>query len=199
MFCSNCGARLKDNAKFCGECGKSVTEVQPLLRSVSVVMFCSNCSAQLRINALFCDRCGYSAKDDIRYLKGIGDPERITGLWLHYSAYRDNYNFSLREKDGDVLYSCNYWLLGVGGIVHEDLPVDPAYMQALRELVHEHDFVYLIDDDPSKRTNPDCDEPSCHLQFEWDDHDPLKIRFTYLPPNGDKIKIFLMDIAENTQ
>ena len=162
-------------------------------------MFCSNCGSPIRDSIKFCGECGSAVKEVNKLLKGIGDPERITGLWMYYSAYRDNYRFSLHEKDGVVLYSCNYWVLGSGDIVHEDLPVVPAYMQALRGLVKEYDYVCLKDRDPSKRRVHVSDEPSCHLQFEWDDHEPLKIRSTFLPPNGDKLKIFFIGIAEDIQ
>lgn len=48
-YCKNCGAHIKDNARFCQECGKEVENVQNL---------CPNCGEELDENAIFCAECG---------------------------------------------------------------------------------------------------------------------------------------------
>lgn len=47
--CPHCGAKNKEKAKFCSECGKSV-QVEKIT--------CSKCDAKVRKNAKFCPECG---------------------------------------------------------------------------------------------------------------------------------------------
>ena len=66
MFCNNCGAKLDENAIFCGECGSKVaipvaqetdtSETTEGLSNSSDV--CRNCGAELDPNGLFCGECG---------------------------------------------------------------------------------------------------------------------------------------------
>lgn len=50
--CSNCGAQIEENIKFCTECGNKMesTELEKLK--------CPNCSAELPKNTKFCTECG---------------------------------------------------------------------------------------------------------------------------------------------
>lgn len=48
MRCKNCGAELIDGAKFCGECGTVVEEVNR----------CPHCGAEIYKGATFCAECG---------------------------------------------------------------------------------------------------------------------------------------------
>ena len=52
---------------------------------------------------------------------------------MNYVAIGSSFRFSMREKDGVVLFSYYYWVLNVGLKEKEDLPVDPAYIRELRE------------------------------------------------------------------
>ena len=49
MFCSDCGAEIEDDSKFCSSCGAA---------STSGPMFCSDCGAELTEDAKFCISCG---------------------------------------------------------------------------------------------------------------------------------------------
>ena len=53
MYCSECGAKIKENAKFCDECGAPAENVK----------YCSGCGAEQKENARFCDVCGTPAGD----------------------------------------------------------------------------------------------------------------------------------------
>ena len=46
--CSQCGAELPDNAKFCGSCGAQIT----------INNYCPECGEQVAVNAKFCCYCG---------------------------------------------------------------------------------------------------------------------------------------------
>ena len=161
-------------------------------------MFCSNCGTQLGGNSRFCGECGHPVKEAKKPQGMVADLEPITGLRLYYVAYRLNFHFSLQEKDGVVLFSCNYFKHDFGDITQEDVPVDPAYMMELREFVQKNDYVHLTDDDPSTREFRDSDEPYCELNLIWEDYESLVIRSTTLPPSGDKLKEFFIKIAEDT-
>lgn len=52
--CSNCGAELPPNAKFCMECGTKVESTPQMVRPTH----CQNCGAELVANAKFCLECG---------------------------------------------------------------------------------------------------------------------------------------------
>ena len=58
QYCENCGALLRENAKFCDQCGASVKAGE------EVKKYCKNCQAQLEQGALFCPECGYRAVED---------------------------------------------------------------------------------------------------------------------------------------
>ena len=51
MYCENCGASLRENAKFCDQCGALV--------HIGEKEYCQHCHAELEPGALFCPECGY--------------------------------------------------------------------------------------------------------------------------------------------
>ena len=58
QYCENCGALLRENAKFCDQCGASVKAGE------EVKKYCKNCQAQLEPGALFCPECGYRVVEE---------------------------------------------------------------------------------------------------------------------------------------
>ena len=58
MYCENCGASLRENAKFCDQCGRSVGA------EAETKKYCSNCHAELEPGALFCPECGYRVVEE---------------------------------------------------------------------------------------------------------------------------------------
>jgi len=52
--CNNCGAEIKQEAKFCTNCGapQDQEETPPATKN------CPNCGAELEIDAKFCPECG---------------------------------------------------------------------------------------------------------------------------------------------
>lgn len=53
-YCENCGAELRDNAKFCSSCGSSCE----IVAAEKKVRFCENCGSKLKGDDLFCPECG---------------------------------------------------------------------------------------------------------------------------------------------
>ena len=60
MYCENCGASLRENAKFCDQCGTQVDA------GAETKKYCSNCHAELEPRALFCLECGYRVEPEPR-------------------------------------------------------------------------------------------------------------------------------------
>jgi len=60
MYCENCGASLRENAKFCDQCGTQVDA------GAETKKYCSNCHAELEPRALFCLECGYRVEAEPR-------------------------------------------------------------------------------------------------------------------------------------
>lgn len=52
--CTNCGAALMPNAKFCSECGAPVPKPEPVRPT-----HCPICGTELAEHAKFCSECGY--------------------------------------------------------------------------------------------------------------------------------------------
>lgn len=62
MYCEYCGEEIRDDARFCTGCGRSL-EVEALDQTVKLdapsnEAFCSTCGAQVEADARFCDVCG---------------------------------------------------------------------------------------------------------------------------------------------
>ena len=51
QYCENCGASLRENAKFCDQCGALV--------HIGEKEYCQHCHSELEPGALFCPECGY--------------------------------------------------------------------------------------------------------------------------------------------
>ena len=58
-YCENCGAPVKENSKFCHECGAKI-EPQKLIEEKR---FCENCGSQLSPDEIFCSNCGHSQNE----------------------------------------------------------------------------------------------------------------------------------------
>ena len=75
MECSNCGAEIEDDSKFCEECGAKV----------EIVKKCPKCGNENPANAKFCVECGESLDND--------DPED--------SEDKEDVKSDVSEDDGD--------------------------------------------------------------------------------------------------
>lgn len=59
MQCPNCGFDNRPDARFCKQCGYSLTATPTA--AVSTVTVCPHCGAPLKAGVRFCSRCGQSA------------------------------------------------------------------------------------------------------------------------------------------
>ena len=56
MYYENCGASLRENAKFCDQCGALV--------HIGEKENCQHCHAELEPGELFCPECGYRVMEE---------------------------------------------------------------------------------------------------------------------------------------
>ncbi len=64
--CLNCGAELKQGAKFCRECGQRVAPLDIDLETVEaepVMKICPVCGEDDPVNAKFCSECGHKYEE----------------------------------------------------------------------------------------------------------------------------------------
>ena len=65
-FCINCGQELAEGAKFCGNCGKAVSDSNSNGQRKTVydgeIHKCPNCGEALRSFELVCPTCGYELR-----------------------------------------------------------------------------------------------------------------------------------------
>lgn len=67
-FCTNCGCKLIDGAKFCYECGTQVDAPQTYKKTQRTMVYdgeiykCPNCGDPMGAHELICDVCGYERR-----------------------------------------------------------------------------------------------------------------------------------------
>jgi len=57
-YCKNCGAVIRDGAKFCPDCGSEVEKTKETI--IENRNFCENCGSELNPGDSFCAECGHS-------------------------------------------------------------------------------------------------------------------------------------------
>lgn len=126
-FCKNCGAQLKDGAKFCAKCGTPVKEVandgttsetrkQTFINSV--IRKCPHCGAEISSDVIKCPECGFllereevnvSLDEFIKKLTDIFDREQKREYIEAYvvpnnkEAIRDFLNYARTQRDKDYI------------------------------------------------------------------------------------------------
>ncbi len=64
-FCSSCGAEIKDNSKFCSECGIAISQSEGKRKTEfeGTIHKCPNCGETLNAFAVTCFSCGYELRE----------------------------------------------------------------------------------------------------------------------------------------
>ena len=65
MFCSNCGNKLIDNAKFCNACGTKIVDSSAEGRKTAYdgeIHKCPNCGDTIDAYETVCEACGYEIR-----------------------------------------------------------------------------------------------------------------------------------------
>jgi len=80
LKCHNCGFNIRDDAKFCGNCGSPVGSLEKKDGNKSI--FCKNCGAELSEGTVFCTRCGTSITDQTKSSFVLSDWGKRFIAWL---------------------------------------------------------------------------------------------------------------------
>ncbi len=95
-FCSNCGRKIPDGAKFCEGCGASVATEDVVGKTPEriviydgVVKKCPNCGKILGSNELFCESCGWEKRN--------AEVSTVT-LFKKIEAIESNFELDSEEK-----------------------------------------------------------------------------------------------------
>lgn len=72
--CVKCGAEIRKNAKFCGECGASQSETCPKCNAqiIKGAKFCTNCGEKL-VKEKTCLKCGKAVKENSKFCPECGE------------------------------------------------------------------------------------------------------------------------------
>ena len=96
-YCTNCGAQVDDNAKFCGACGnKMASNPQPSKSTARKTTYdgaihkCPNCGTGLASFVKNCPECGYE-------LRGADGAESVSDFARRYASTTSN------EKKVDLI------------------------------------------------------------------------------------------------
>ena len=183
MICTNCGVQLSDDTRFCHECGAATNIKVNVINVIAV--------KEEEVDLIY----------KINVEEEPIDPEPLTKLELHYGGML-LFHFALEEKDGVVLFSCRYSAYidkGYVPIEHEEVPVDPAYMQKLHKYAKEKDYIHLKPFDPSAPSDPAAyqiaDTYMCSMMLKWGSRNSLSVDKKSMPSIKD-LEIFFKGIAE---
>lgn len=95
-YCSNCGSKIPDGAKFCEGCGTRVVAEEVVNNATTrVVMYdgvikkCPNCGKPLGSNELFCESCGWEKRN--------AEVSTVT-LFKKIEAIESNFELDSEEK-----------------------------------------------------------------------------------------------------
>lgn len=126
-FCKNCGAQLKDGAKFCAKCGTPVegaassgttSETRKQVFVNSVVRKCPHCGAEVASDAIKCPECGFLLEREdvnsilaefVKKFTSIYDNEQKRVFVESYvvpnnkEAIRDFLNYAKAQRDKDYI------------------------------------------------------------------------------------------------
>ncbi len=96
-YCTNCGAQVDDNAKFCGACGNKMASIPQPPKSTArkttydgAIHKCPNCGTGLASFVKNCPECGYE-------LRGADGAESVSDFARRYASTTSN------EKKVDLI------------------------------------------------------------------------------------------------
>lgn len=104
--CTNCGANVSTNAKFCSECGTTIDDKQ---NNDGDTFECSNCGEINFVNAKFCSGCGVDFNSSSN--NSTNNDSSIKNDDLDYTLIREQMNIYCNggryNIHNNVLYSVN--------------------------------------------------------------------------------------------
>jgi len=127
-----------------------------------------------------------------------GAPEEIISLSISHSHMSrfSAYWFVLKEKDGEILFSGNYFDFDndYEEIGIDDVPVDSEYMYRLRETVGNFGLVHYKYREPGIIDKMISDAPMDSLSMRWPDGKSLNLN--YRTAGTDEVEQIFRELAE---
>ena len=131
--------------------------------------------------------CGEAASS------AVGAPEDMIRLSIGYSHMSrfSALSFDLEEKDGEVLFSCNFFS-NMEEIRLERVPTAPEYMRRMRDIARRHNFANMKE--RSNESKPFIhDAPMSGMTMDWPDGKSLRLNYW---PGGGEVEALFWEIAE---
>jgi len=126
----------------------------------------------------------------------VGTPDELIGLSIshtHMSRF-SAYSFELRDDNGDILFSCNFFTPDGEEFKLENVNVEPENMRRLREILKEYGFANMKERNTAYAPFVH-DAPMYGITMRWPDRKSL--RLNYRPaPGGEELEKFFRTLAE---
>ncbi len=132
--------------------------------------------------------------------------EDITSVSIGYShmARASAYHFSLKEQNGEALFSCHYFFYDTEDwyeVTVEEAQVEAGYMDELRALAAEYGFLNMKYKEPGLFDRQISDAPSYTLELGWPiiKNDRTYSDYLYLnyhPTGSDEVKTLFQELAK---
>jgi uncharacterized protein YegP (UPF0339 family) len=135
-----------------------------------------------------CDRAEAASKTGA---SDVGTPEEMIGLSVSL-VHMDMYSacsFSLQDKNGETLFSCDFYTSEGHKFKFENISVPGEYMHRLRDLAKQHNFAQMKERDAP--TYPDA--PMYGTVMYWPDKKSLRLNYW---PAQDELEKFFWDLAD---
>jgi len=125
-----------------------------------------------------------------------GEPEDIITLYMGYNHMTRfcPYDYVLRDKGGEVLFSCFYYDDENEEVNIEDVPVDREYMDRAKEIVKKYGFVHMRYREPGIRDSMISDAPMYSLTMYWPEGKSL--RLNYWPGGAEELEQIFEELRE---
>ncbi|MCK9151822.1 zinc ribbon domain-containing protein [Methanobacterium alcaliphilum] len=106
--CPECGAKVPDGKKFCGECGKPIKKIEDdSYESEQEIINCPRCDAELELELKFCTECGEKIDQIInpKQMANCPNCDTIIGPKLTFCT-----NCGTKIKDNKTIKKESKWM-----------------------------------------------------------------------------------------
>ena len=137
-FCINCGQELTEGAKFCGNCGKAVSDDNSSNQRKTVydgeIHKCPNCGEMLNSFVTNCPTCGY----ELRGVKTNSPIEELAKKVENASSLGEKIelitNFYVPNTKEDIY---DFFILAVSNLEDNNYDTDDAWRAKLEQTYHK--------------------------------------------------------------
>ena len=140
--------------------------------------------------------CGGKTPGNPRNEPEPGEPEDIISIHMGYNHMTRfcPYSYSLRDKGGEILFSCFYYDEENEEVDIENVPVDPEYMDRAREIVKKYGFSNMRYREPSAIDKMVSDAPMYSLSMYW--AEGRSLRLNYWPGGAEELEQIFEELRD---